>query len=704
MEFSVRAKARINHRMYHEPRPGARSQRLILFLFALTFFIQQAIAAPKFSIEQALGAPFPSDLVAAPKGDAVAWVSDAQGVRNVLVAQGPDFKAAMLTPFTQDDGQEIDDIAWLPDGSGVYFTRGGEPNGHGENPNPTSNPAGFHQEIWFAPLQGAARRIGYGHTPCVSSDGSMVAWVFSGQVWSAPVNGSAVASQLIHARGSAHDLVWSPDGSRLAFASDRGDHAAIGVYDARGKALHYVDASVDSDRAPVWSADGKQLAFIRVAANKNAGAYGAKRSGQPWSLRVADESTGKGREIWRASEGAGSVYWGISAAHQLVWTPPGKIIFPWEKDGWLHLYSVAASGGEAKALTPGAFEVDNVTAAPDGLSLLVSSNVDGADRRSVARLRIEGGPMVRLSRTVGIEWAPAVMQSGKVAVIHADAKNPARPAVMEDQGRFRDLTSEPFAPVFTDPQAVAMRSKDGTQIHGQLFFPAATGAASRHPAVVFFHGGSRRQMLLGWHPMQYYNQAYAFNQYLASRGYVVLSINYRSGVGYGMEFREALKFGPTGASEFDDVLAAGNYLRGRPDVDSARIGVWGGSYGGYLVGLALARASDTFAVGVDLHGINDWNLEFPNSGWTPDVQALAYASSPLAFINTWKSPVLLIQGDDDRNVAFAQTVQVVEALRKQGVPFEQLIFPDEIHDFLLHSNWLKAYRAADEYLARYLKP
>jgi dipeptidyl aminopeptidase/acylaminoacyl peptidase len=204
--------------------------------------------------------------------------------------------------------------------------------------------------------------------------------------------------------------------------------------------------------------------------------------------------------------------------------------------------------------------------------------------------------------------------------------------------------------------------------------------------------------------MQYYNQAYAFNQYLASKGYVVLAINYRSGTGYGTDFREALRFGPTGASEFNDVLGAGLYLRTRPDVDAARIGAWGGSYGGYLTALGLARASDLFAVGVDLHGIHDWNLEFPNSGWTPETQRLAFESSPLAAIDTWRSPVLLIQGDDDRNVAFSQTIQLVEALRKHFVPFEQLIFPDEVHEFLLHSHWVQAYRAADEYLARYLKP
>jgi dipeptidyl aminopeptidase/acylaminoacyl peptidase len=243
-----------------------------------------------------------------------------------------------------------------------------------------------------------------------------------------------------------------------------------------------------------------------------------------------------------------------------------------------------------------------------------------------------------------------------------------------------------------------------------LFRPADTAQGQRHPAVVFFHGGSRRQMVLGWQYMSYYSQAYAFDQYLVSKGYIVLSVNYRSGTGYGERFREALNYGATGGSEYADVLAAGNYLKARADVDASRIGLWGGSYGGYLTAMGLARASNIFAAGVDLHGVHDWYLEISN--YVPDyepAQKLAFAttafrSSPMAYMSTWKSPVLLIQGDDDRNVVFSQTVLLAEALRKQGVHYEELVFPDEVHEFLVHAHWIAAYEAAGEFLDRYLKP
>ena len=251
-----------------------------------------------------------------------------------------------------------------------------------------------------------------------------------------------------------------------------------------------------------------------------------------------------------------------------------------------------------------------------------------------------------------------------------------------------------------------LTAADGMQIHAQLFKPSDLKPGERRPAAIFFHGGSRRQMLLGWHYNYYYRNATRFNQYLASRGYIVLSVNYRSGIGYGMEFREALDYGAVGASEFNDVLGAGRYLASRPDVDAARIGLWGGSYGGYLTAMGLARASDLFAAGVDMHGVHDWNEVIQNfePTYQPEkhqaIARLAFESSPMNFVKSWRSPVLLIHGDDDRNVPFSQSVMLAEALRAQGVPFEELVFPDEIHDLLVHAHWLASYRAAADFLDR----
>jgi dipeptidyl aminopeptidase/acylaminoacyl peptidase len=228
----------------------------------------------------------------------------------------------------------------------------------------------------------------------------------------------------------------------------------------------------------------------------------------------------------------------------------------------------------------------------------------------------------------------------------------------------------------------------------------------RGPALLFFHGGPTRQMLLGWHPMDAYTYMYGLNQYLAREGYVVLSVNYRGGSGYGLDFREPPKFGPAGASEFNDILGAAQYLRGRPDVDPKRIGIWGGSYGGLMTALGLSRASDYLAAGVDYAGVHDWSRMGARlgPGDAKGAMELAFASSPMATIDKWKSPVLLVHADDDRNVPFSQTVELVEGLRQHGVELEQVVLPDEIHDLLRAASWLRFFHAADDFFLRHLQP
>jgi len=694
--------------------------RLQTFAFLFVVTLGAGLAQGSFTLEQVLSAPFPTELVAAPSGDKLAWVFEAQGQRNIWIAEPSEgsYHARQLTPYSQDDGQDLGELAWTHDGRAIVYVRGGDFENGGNYPNPASAPEGVEQDIWVASLEGGApRKLAEGHSPAVSSQGDSVAYIYKDQVWQVRLVAGAKPEQLIHDKGRCGSLRWSPDGSSLAFVSGRGDHSFVGVYKPDGKSLIFLAPSVDRDSEPVWSPDSRQVAFLRIPAREGR-AFGARRTGQPWSIRVADAAGGQGREVWRADEGRGSVFHGIVGEYQIFWGAGDVLVFPWERDGWTHLYSVPASGGAAKLLTPGDFEVEFVSLSPDRRQLLMGTNQDDIDRRHLWREAVAGDHPTALTSGEGIEWSPRMASDGAtVAMLHSDAHRPARPAILASggaNGEIRDLAPDslpadfPAAELVT-PQPVILSAPDGLRVHAQLFLPKDAASGGRHPAVVFMHGGSRREMLLGWHYMGYYHNAYAMNQYLAGRGYVVLSLNYRSGIGYGLDFREALNYGPSGASEFNDVEGAGLYLRGRPDVDPHRIGLWGGSYGGYLTALGLARASDLFACGVDFHGVHDWNIEIGH--FTPsydpsaeqDAARLAWESSPLASVKTWRSPVLLVQGDDDRNVPFSEMVRLVEALRKQQVEFQQLVFPDEIHDFLRHRTWLAAYHAASDFFDQHLR-
>jgi dipeptidyl aminopeptidase/acylaminoacyl peptidase len=669
--------------------------RLALLALPLAF-------ASAATIDQYLNAPFSSAMTAAPSGGRVAWLMKERGANNIWVASAPDFKGRRLTSFTEDDGQEIGELAWTADGKSILYVRGGDFENNGDNPNPESLAKAPEMAVWIIPFDGGpAKKLSEGRMPAVSIH-SDIAFVRNGQIWLTNLTGDKPV-EIVHTKGRSTELRWSPDGSTLAFVNTRTDHAFIGVFKIGAKTVGYLDPTVDHDSSPVWSTDSRRIAFLRQPAWTRTGGGPVREAPQPWSIRIADASTLTGREVWRARPGAGSAFHAMVADNQILWADGDRLVFPWESDGWCHLYAISTEGGPAKLLTPGAFEIETVSLSRDRRDLLFSSNQDDIDRRHIWRVSATSGsptPIVKLSDN--IEWNAEDTGNGAVAYLRSSPKEIGRAAVRASTTH--DLAPEAIPSDFpineqVVPQQVIFPASDGMPIHGQLFLPQGSG---KHPAIVFFHGGSRRQMLLGWHSMYYYSNTYAMNQYLASKGYVVLSVNYRSGIGYGLNFREALNYGATGGSEYNDVMGAGLYIAARADVDPKRIGVWGGSYGGYLTALALSRSSDLFAAGVDLHGVHDWSSRGGLNSSNPDQARLAFESSPMATVKGWRSPVLLIHGDDDRNVNFSQTIKLVEALRNQNTEFEELIFPDEIHDFLRVQDWSKAMHAADAFFDRKL--
>ncbi len=611
-----------------------------------------------------------------------------------------------------------------------------------------------------------ARRLAVGSAPQLSPDGRMVLYVNNGMIYRVRTGAAVQDSMdrallpFIREWGTLSQPRWSPDGTRIAFVTARTDHSFIGVYNLTTHRVAYVSPSVDFDANPTWSADGKRIAFTRRpgspfgqqqrAANDTArpsqfiqqipGLFTATfPGGYNLSVMIADASKiytdleqPAAREIWHNQKndrqfatinrmiwandnlvfqqqaggfgrggggGRGAAPGGAGVAGATPVTPPAQQP---PQDDWERFYSLNVNGtSQPVLLTPtnGLIEDNTMyTVTPDGKSFVYATNANDIEHRHIWTVSTSGGAPRQITSGESIETYPQPLANGKqTAVLYFSAATPASVGIVDNAtGNTKVIypTLPKDWPTHVTPQIVTLRSPDSLEVHSQLFLPRDLKPGEKRPAMIFVHGGPQRQMLPGYHYMQFYHWAYAENQWLANHGYIVMSVNYRSGVGYGRSFTRAPRTGRAGNSEYQDVVTAAKWLQRRSDVDSARVGIWGLSYGGQLTSEALARNSDIFVAGADLAGVHTLGpLDTANIG---------YKSASISQIDNWKSPVFLVQGDDDRNVAFTQMIGLVDLLRARNVYYELTVIPDDTHESMRYSRWVYTWNHMNDFLNRFV--
>lgn len=685
-------------------------------------FVFTSLTFGQPDVRDMLSYPYPSNLCSVPATGWMAWTFDIQGKRNVYISKDKGKSFEKLTSYDEDTGQPISQLQFSPDGKWLLFIRGAEPGGNWSSADPV-NPTSFPKapsvdlvSINLAANKSTVLASGLAtEKPAISPADEMVAFVKDGSVWAAPMDGSEKAKKLFFARGRSGSLAWSPDGGKLAFVSNRGSHSFIGIYQDTLTPVHWVDPAFSSDGAPVWSPKGDSLVFVRRPATGGAPDSILRRKYYPWEIRVAALRSDSSKTIWKSPNTLNGSIPTTQGRYNLHWAAENRIIFLSTMDNWPHLYSISSGGGKPILLTPGDFMVEYISLSPSRNKIIFSANTGDnpldIDRRHIGIVPVNKADMRILTPGEGIEAFPVFVDANHIAFISSTPVRPALPAVLSTLDQQIVLIGTSLMPPVYDhknlvkPAQVILTAPDGTPVHAQLFISAAK-SESKKPAIVCIHGGPMRQMLLGWNYSDYYAAHYAVNQLLAQKGYVVLSVNYRLGIGYGNAFHHPEDAGRSGASEYQDILAAGQWLARQPYVDKKRIGVYGGSYGGYLTAFALGRNSDVFAAGVDISGVHSvlprdpYTSRFEHAPDAARADTVAWQSSPIADVKTWKSPVLLIHADDDRNVAFDESIDLLNRLQKQGVDVETLVIPDDTHHWFRFHNLVRVYQATIDFLDR----
>ncbi|HHY17719.1 MAG TPA: S9 family peptidase [Firmicutes bacterium] len=552
-----------------------------------------------------------------------------------------------------------------------------------------------------------------------SPDGSTLAFGLEGKVCLYDVNTGSIQEldlpgQVLQTDGPGI-VNWSPSGARFAFSfKDHETYWQAGVAEAKGNMLwrSHVPASL---RDICWF-DEDHVYFAKpLDFGSSADLMLLALSGSKPEIRVLMHLEGSGKGT-------------LLSTRALPSPDRSKVLFLLENDGFAHYYVLDRACEELRQVTFGRCEDfghagDQAVWCLDSSGFLYSSNKDAVGQRHIFRHCLDTGTCETVIGLPGTNSMAKLSCTGKIAFVHCDEYRNMDIWVRNSDGTDPVQVTFSMPETLTPdrqyvPEEISFESAGGLTVHGYLMKPKNIPDGTEVPAMVWVHGGPVRQMRPGWHPLATYALFHGFNQYLVHRGYAVLSVNFRGGIGYGRDFRHRL-FAKMGVDDVADVVNAGEFLKSLPYVDPDRVGVWGLSYGGYMTLHCLTQYPEAFKAGVNLAGIWDFaqytkwaeghygkgtGLFKTYLGGEPEASPGLYSqASPATFVDNMASPLMNLHGTADANVDFEQLDRIVKDCVEHRKCHESVYYPDEVHTFAKRVTWLDAIPKIERFLSLHLK-
>jgi dipeptidyl aminopeptidase/acylaminoacyl peptidase len=697
--------------------------------FAASAAAQSGPKSSKLTIEQLIDIKHPTDPVWSPDGKHVVFTWDRAGVANLYVANADGHGQPLaLTSFPEG---QVEGAFWNEDGDTVYFPHDGD--------------------LWQVPVSGGTPKAVWSKldrgTDFVSSpDSKRVAFVRRNPAAGEEAHPSdliirwlsdGTESTVAHDDMSIRGIVWSPDGASIAYTGGSKiiHHDESPAYSG-AKLIYRVSEYVQGQMYALRLAGGKPIAISKP------GEYGGLAWVDPthlvfdgqssdfkkYFIYAADAATGATKVIHEVAE---EKFWSIpdwgEAGAQPWPSPNGKwIAFLSDQDGWDHIYVMPASGGDAVQITKGHFEAWRPAWSHDSTRIAFDANLeDHPGDRAIGIANIGDNPagatITYITPVPGTNIEPHWSEGdGRLVYQHTDTRNSADLFTIGTNTGAQPVRLTDSMPAgidrskFVEPQFVHFPGPDGQQVPGWLFVPKNLDRTKKHPAIIWIHGDGVNQNYDGWHVQRNYAVYYSFHQYLLQEGYVVFAPDYRGSIGYGRDWRNGV-FMDVGGKDAKDAWMSANYLKTLPYVDSARIGVWGLSYGGFFTLIAMTDQPKLFRAGVDVAGVVDYVMYYsdPYHGdWTasrvgtPEQNPAVYANaSPISHIDRLERPLLVLHGTSDVNVPYLESVWLIdEALKKgKGNLISYMMYPGEFHYFTRAHVLLDAWHRVDNFFALQLQ-